>query len=1852
MLHTDGYFYGTTAGGGPNGAGTVFRLSTDGALDVQPFTGNSGRMPGHSPAAPLIPSSDGWLWGSTQAGGHGTHGTVFRYKPETGAHQTIFNFMNSTALYVQGRSPQSALSRDDDGWLWGCAPGGSFASTGLASEGDGVIFKVHEATGIAEVLIGNANLKWTNGSGLYKGRTPHSVYAAPGTNYVWGMTSNGGTGSGARGTVFRIDRSTTPIGFMTVGEFQNSNPAGGAIQASGPTGRLVPDGLGYLWAVTQDSATAGSVFGSLIKVDMAGTTLAATTAPIQFTGTSGNVLGDDPLGSLVKDAGGLLWGATRNGGAANKGTVFKVDPVTNTLTTVVQFGSLTGPLTAVSNPVNPLTLDGNGYAWGLAQAAVDGPWTCYKVNLATGAVSLVKEFSGSELTPDGKTPLGGLIGKTNHPWIYGSTSTGGQFGFGTLYRCNIQTKVLETLVHFSGQTGATLGSGMDSRLHIHTDGTVWGATRFGGASNFGTVFKYDPATSTFTHLASFNGNNSGAYKGANPKGKLTTGGDGCIWGTTSAGNDGSIFKVNPATNVVSIFKVLTTTNRPEGTRIEGGLAADSSGNLWGFCERGGDLSVSGTGYGVIYKIDPVAGTYTVVVKFTGSAGAIPGQAPVGDPVFDAEGKLWGKFSNGAFKYDITANTVTTVPVTEISTYPPELAVAGNYYRHSDGLLYGTLTSGGLNADGSSAGGGRVFRLVEGYPAVSAGAPTDAPYPTIVQLNGGVALNGGSGTYQFEWGTSTALGQATPALTSPAALSANLSLSGQTIYYFRSRANGPNGPVYSPVVSFITRQINAEAEKEIIVESPLGIPLQDNVSAVNLGSHPVGRQVKQAVVIRNIGQSGLTGLTASLNGTGSGHFTISPLAVTSLPAMGTSSPLASPSAYVYVTYTPDAEGTHNAVLTLTSNDTDEASFEVLLNGTGVVDPDIRVEQPVGTVLSANGSSTVDFGGSVAGSAAANISFLIKNIGLGTLSGVSAALSGPHAGDFSIVTPSAASVASQGSSSLVLGFTPSASGVRSALLTIASNDPDQPGYQIALTGLGTGAPEMVLEYPAGTNVNSGGSVAFGTVAQGGSLIRTFTIRNTGNAPLNVTAAIQGQPQYQIFTPPPGTIAAGASATFEVRLTPFSVVPVIATMRLTTNDADEGTFDVTLNGSGAPATVAELDVEEAGGGSLTNGASVNFGAVSVGSSSSRTFTIRNTGTDPLTLAAELTGGAPEYSITASPAASVAAGGSTAVTVVFTPSATGVRAGTLRLTSNDSDEGTFDLALTGTAEIGSNPLFPPNGQPASRVVIAGQGTTLSPVVTGADPKTYQWRKNNGNIAGNAAKLPSYVIAAAKASDAGSYTVVVSNAHPPAATSPVIQVGVVAPLPASVMVNEGAVLTLTCTATAPPGHTLAYQWKHEGQDVSGNSTATAKVLKVTGIGAVAAGTYTCVVTMTAGSAAFSGPTTEAEVTVLTKPVLSAVATPDAMLVSETVNVSPLTTVGGVPATFAAKGLPPGVKLDPVTGIFSGKPTAAKAYLITLTAKNSAGTSAPVQVTWTVNPFTEVGTFHGLVERNDIINDDMGGVIQITTTATGTVSGSATLAGKKYPVTGVLDTSAGDDTTATLLVKRPAALGNLTVTLTLETGADRLSGEIRKDGEEAEFNARRNTWTTASPVGVGLTGNYTAGITLVLPATPDYPLGDGYATLSIAKNGTAKWAGKAGDGSAFTFSTILGPDREVILHAMLYKNTGSLQGVSFIDGVTGDLASVQVPAFDWFKAPQPQTSKDRLYKDGFEPHPVNVIGGRYQPASHVYNFFEVGGGSSPHLVLSELAVPFNVPLTIVAPSKLTVGAVNGTKLSINASTGV
>lgn len=145
-------------------------------------------------------------------------------------------------------------------------------------------------------------------------------------------------------------------------------------------------------------------------------------------------------------------------------------------------------------------------------------------------------------------------------------------------------------------------------------------------------------------------------------------------------------------------------------------------------------------------------------------------------------------------------------------------------------------------------------------------------------------------------------------------------------------------------------------------------------------------------------------------------------------------------------------------------------------------------------------------------------------------------------------------------------------------------------------------------------------------------------------------------------------------------------------------------------AYATItAEIAVEQPAGTDLTDGAaSIGFGTVTLGSSTAKVFTVRNTGSGELT-GLDITfdgANAGDFSVTANPTAPVSTGGSTTFTVTFAPAGADARNATLHIASNDGDENPFDIALTGTGQDVAGPaggtmtLNPPSPVDASSAI------------------------------------------------------------------------------------------------------------------------------------------------------------------------------------------------------------------------------------------------------------------------------------------------------------------------------------------------------------------------------------------------------------------------------------------------------------------------------------------------------------------------------------------------------------------------
>jgi uncharacterized repeat protein (TIGR03803 family) len=286
-----------------------------------------------------------------------------------------------------------------------------------------------------------------------------------------------------------------------------------------------------------------------------------------------------PLPGLFVASDGNLYGVTAVGGASTGGALFKVTPG-GTFSEIYKFG-----IGGVPEPSHPQTgpIEGSdGAFYGTsAQGGAFDKGTVYRVTPA-GAVSTLYSFSG---IADGGIPAAGIV-QDSGGTFYGVTKSGGANGAGTAFKLSA-AGVLTTLWDFAsddlpdgtliqasdGNLYATLGgmnanvagalikltpSGTFSKIWSFgaagdgygptqtlvqaPDGHLYGTTSGGGAFGFGAVFRWTLA-GVESLLYSFQGGTDGAY----PSSGLTLGGDGYLYGTTSSGgtySNGTAYRIS------------------------------------------------------------------------------------------------------------------------------------------------------------------------------------------------------------------------------------------------------------------------------------------------------------------------------------------------------------------------------------------------------------------------------------------------------------------------------------------------------------------------------------------------------------------------------------------------------------------------------------------------------------------------------------------------------------------------------------------------------------------------------------------------------------------------------------------------------------------------------------------------------------------------------------------------------------------------------------------------------------------------------------------------------------------------------------------------------------------------------------------------------------------------------------------------------------------------------------------------------------------------------------------------------------------------------------------------------------
>ena len=400
----------------------------------------------------------------------------------------------------------------------------------------------------------------------------------------------------------------------------------------------------------------------------------------------------------------------------------------------------------------------------------------------------------------------------------------------------------------------------------------------------------------------------------------------------------------------------------------------------------------------------------------------------------------------------------------------------------------------------------------------------------------------------------------------------------------------------------------------------------------------------------------TGSSASTSGTPTGTVTLIP----------------SSTGKALATYTLTAGAVNTTISTLPSgNYTLTADY----GGDSTFSPSVSAPVPVrvGTSTVSLSPVALSFGNETVGVASAAQQVTVTNKGTAPLSSVVISLAGASPGDFSQTNTCASTLAAAANCSISVLFKPTATGLRTASISIADDATGSP-QTVPLSGIGvsTGTPAVTLA-PA---TLAFGSQNLGTTSAG----QTVTLTNSGTNALSIgSISFQGaDPADFTGTSTCGrSLAVNASCTVTVEFKPTAAAARTATLVIRDN-AGNSPQSVTLSGTGVNTGTPAVTL---------SATSLTFASQAVGTASaSQTITLTNSGTGALSITSvSLTGADPgDFFGSSGCLGLIAASGTCKITVTFRPHATGARTATLSIADSASGSPqTVTLSGTATAQV-----------------------------------------------------------------------------------------------------------------------------------------------------------------------------------------------------------------------------------------------------------------------------------------------------------------------------------------------------------------------------------------------------------------------------------------------------------------------------------------------------------------------------------------------------------------------------------------
>jgi uncharacterized repeat protein (TIGR03803 family) len=365
------------------------------------------------------------------------------------ATETVLHSFSGGA---DGGFPFAGLIADDSGNLYGTAWGGGNAGTGCDALGCGLVFRVGPDGAFTALHIfgGDAD-----------GGNPSAALLRDQAGNLYGTTARGGPKG--YGTVFRIDA----VGHETI----LHSFLGGHDDGVDPAGPLISDQAGNLFGTTNGggAANAGIMF-ELVANKADGT----MTERVLHDFGGGQDGAHPNSGGLAADNADNFYGTTAAGGAAGKGTIFRM--------------SLHGPETVLHSftggdgalPLGGLVFDGYGSFYGTTFQ----PGTIFKL-APRGTVTTEYRWHAPA---DGAFPQANMVADAGANLI-GTNSAGGARGGGTVFMVTPGRKGdAKYTVIYSFASGAQPVAG----VMIAKDRKLYGTTLTGGASHKGSVYVISP----------------------------------------------------------------------------------------------------------------------------------------------------------------------------------------------------------------------------------------------------------------------------------------------------------------------------------------------------------------------------------------------------------------------------------------------------------------------------------------------------------------------------------------------------------------------------------------------------------------------------------------------------------------------------------------------------------------------------------------------------------------------------------------------------------------------------------------------------------------------------------------------------------------------------------------------------------------------------------------------------------------------------------------------------------------------------------------------------------------------------------------------------------------------------------------------------------------------------------------------------------------------------------------------------------------------------------------------------------------------------------------------------------------